>query len=329
MHDKLGSVIGIVQHPQWQPHPAGHTLRPEQVQAHLGRIAVQLAQAQPRIGQADTMATWRPGLLQRAVLVAHLDAQHVTVAAALDLDGVLAKVAADAMAQRVFHQRLQDQAWNRAIKQFWCDVDAAVQAVLETRALDAQVQLDQFQFLAQTDFLAIVVLQKGTQQLAQAQQHVFGTGLVFIQQGDDCVQRIEQEMRLQLRLQCQQPRLRQLGRHPACLDLAAHLFLLEMQRLLDREQGPVGQQAHREMLGNEIPQLLAKAAGLEPCGHQGTHHHRQPGHPHTGQQLHTQTGQPSLGPQRIAFAQGEHQRRQRRPSEPLDHRPAQVDLERE
>ena len=218
-----------------------------------------------------------PALVQRAVVVADVDAQHAVLATAVDLDTVVADVLADAVPDRVLHDRLQHQAGHGRVQHVGRDMDARGQAVTEASPLDAQVQLQQFQFAAQRDFLAVVVLQERAQQFAQAQQHVFRRQRVLVQQGDDGVQRVEQEMRLQLRLQHLQARLRQFGGQSGRLQFAPCLLGLEVQQLLHGEQGPVRQQAGGEVLADELPQLLAETGGLEQRRHQGADRHRQQG----------------------------------------------------
>ena len=69
----------------------------------------------------------------------------------------------------VLHDRLQHQAGHGRVQHVGRDMDARGQAVTKASPLDAQVQLQQFQFAAQRDFLAVVVLQERAQQFAQAQ----------------------------------------------------------------------------------------------------------------------------------------------------------------
>ena len=54
------------------------------------------------------------------------------------------------------------------------------------------------------------------------------------------MQRIEQKMRLKLRLQRQQPRLREFGGQSARFDFATRFLGVEVDRLMDGEQCPVG-----------------------------------------------------------------------------------------
>ena len=61
------------------------------------------------------------------------------------------------MSNGVLNDRLQNQAWHSALHQLRSNVDARGQAIFETHALNAEIELDQIQFFLQRNFLAIVV----------------------------------------------------------------------------------------------------------------------------------------------------------------------------
>ncbi|MDC8011431.1 hypothetical protein [Tahibacter soli] len=139
------------------------------------------------------------------------------------------------------------------------------------------------------------------------------------------MQRVEQEVRLQLRLEHLQPRLREFRREPARFDVATRLLGLVVQRLPDRQQRPVCQKARRDVLRDEVAQLQRKTAGLEQRRDERAGGDRDHGHAGARDRVHRVRAPARRRGDRPALGEAKHQRREAGPRAPLDRRPAQVD----
>ena len=125
------------------------------------------------------------------------------------------------------------------------DLDA--QPVLETDLLDRQVELQVFELAAQRHLLRLDVVEHRAQQVAQPGEHLLGLrSLLLADQHHDRIERVEQEVRLELHLE-----RAELGLHEPPLKLgglelqAQRLFLALLipavvaQRVLDTQHRPI------------------------------------------------------------------------------------------
>ena len=90
-----------------------------------------------------------------------------------------------------------------------CTSNATVETVAEARLLDLEVLGQEVELLLERHFLHADASQREAQQVAEPRQHRVGGVDVAVHQRRDGVQRVEQEMRLQLPLQRLQLRLDQ------------------------------------------------------------------------------------------------------------------------
>ena len=89
------------------------------------------------------------------------------------------------------------------------DRDGDFQAIAESRALNVDVAIEQRQLLRQRHAIDESGVQRFAQQMTQAADHPLGGGRLLVHQLRNGVERVEQEMRLQLHAQHLQPRLRE------------------------------------------------------------------------------------------------------------------------
>jgi len=106
----------------------------------------------------------------------------------------------------VLDQRLHHQGRDLRPSQLARHVDAHAQALFETLALDVQVVLHELQLSAERRELALGT-QHAAKQRCQSQQRAQGPGRRGLDQVSDRRQRVEEEVRLQLRPQALQSRL--------------------------------------------------------------------------------------------------------------------------
>jgi hypothetical protein len=131
----------------------------------------------------------------------------------------------------------------RASQRLLRHVDVHAQAVREAHLLDRQVALQELQLLPQRDLGLLAAQQRHAQQVAQARQHAVGRVRVLVDQRRDRVERVEQEMGLQLHRQRQQARLGQPRLRVGDLQLALAVLAEHAHAVLDPDDGPVGEEA--------------------------------------------------------------------------------------
>src|ERR1700679_1543770 len=105
----------------------------------------------------------------------------------------------DAMPDRVLHQRLQQKARHLRLLRLRIDLESDHQARTEPHLLQRQIFLRDCNLLLQGDLVRIRGLERATQQVRQSRDHLGGNAWLIVQhQGRNRIQRVEQEVRLQL-----------------------------------------------------------------------------------------------------------------------------------
>ena len=123
--------------------------------------------------------------------------------------------------------------------------------VLEAHLLDLEIELQRLDFLRQRDLGGRLVGQRIAQEGREPREHRIGAlGLLQQHQGRDRIQRVEQEMRVELVAQHRQLR----GRGLALQPLALADLVLQQQEVIDPviERGPRGEQREIEQDRAEI-----------------------------------------------------------------------------
>src|SRR5262245_20737763 len=103
-------------------------------------------------------------------------------------------------------------------------------AILKTQLLKFKILLEEGNLLAERNQLDIALLQDRTQEIAEARNHAHG-GLIFLfaHQHGNGMQRVEQEMRMELHLERLQLRLRELAFELGSSKLALFVFVIKLQ----------------------------------------------------------------------------------------------------
>src|SRR5208337_3035992 len=220
-------------------------------QGHLVVVVVKLLQARPCVAQADSFWRNRAVTGKSLTVVADLDPQLVEDLARRDANAARSAARADAVANGVLHQRLQEQVRHQRRQRDVLNVHLHLQPVLETRLLDVNVLLQEGQLAAERQFVDTDSVQREAQQVRQLQGHVLGGESVVAGQSGDGIQGIEQEMRLELDLQhlklgvCE---LRFQLRRP---QLAFLILAVVGDRLRDQHDVPVALEVH-ESAGKSV-----------------------------------------------------------------------------
>jgi hypothetical protein len=210
-------------------------------------------QARPRVPQAHAFC--RRSTFEPRPVVGHDHDEAVRVAANRDRDRAGARLRRPAVADGVFDDGLEQKARHARPHGLGIGVDAHVEAAAEARLLDGDVAPQQLQFRGERHFLAAA--DRFAQEHAQARDHLLGGVRVLVNQLGDRVQRVEEEVRLELRAQELEPGVGQDRLQPRRLELA-------------RPPAPVGVDAvhggdHRaiehELEGHGADQEVGPAAG--------------------------------------------------------------------
>ena len=106
----------------------------------------------------------------------------------------------DAVTDGVLDERLQEQMRDARVEDGGIDVDRDAEPIAEARLLDRQIRLQDLDLLFDADFLRVRP-EAHSQQVAQSIDHDVGRLDVAPHQARDRVQRVEQEVRLELPLQ--------------------------------------------------------------------------------------------------------------------------------
>src|SRR5271165_3361036 len=172
------------------------------LKSHLVIVVVELPQASARVLQPDAFGRNRspiPGEPQ--AVVADLHPQLVENLARRNANEAGSATRANAVADGIFHQRLQYQIRHQRPQRMRLDVHLHLQPVLEARLLNVNVFLEERQLAAERHFVDTHGVQREAQQVRQLQSHVLGREAVVPGQGGDGIQGIEQKVRLELDLQ--------------------------------------------------------------------------------------------------------------------------------
>src|SRR5215510_9917180 len=164
--------------------------------------AVKLLQPRAGVGQSDALFDLRaPGVRQTRAVVAYLKLEFILFEPGRNLDQPRRGMWRDAVTDGVFDQRLQNQIRHARVERLRLDIHLHLQPVAESRLFNLQVAFEKFQLLPQRSHLRSDVLQSQSQQVAQPRDHPLGGFHVAAHQRRDGVQRVEEEMWMQLHFQ--------------------------------------------------------------------------------------------------------------------------------
>ncbi len=126
----------------------------------------------------------------------------------------------DTVLEGVFEQRLKQHCGDCSVERVFGDFPRDRDARSEARAHDVRVELEQLYLLAQRGELSRAGLKAGAQQVRELCEQRVGASDVDMHQRRDGIQRVEQEMWLQLCLELRELRLGEMSlqrQHPIAL----------------------------------------------------------------------------------------------------------------
>jgi hypothetical protein len=113
--------------------------------------------------------------------------------------------------QPTFFETLEDQVWHAGVEGLGLDVELDRQTVGESRLLDLEILAEELELLLEPHFVAADLLEREAEQIAQARERAVGLLDVLVHQRRDGVQRVEEEVRVELLLQRRELRFDQPG----------------------------------------------------------------------------------------------------------------------
>ena len=150
-----------------------------------------------------------------------------------------------------------------------CHADG--ETILEARLFDVEVLLQEVALFLQRDDGLAAAIEGDAQQIAQAADHAIGRLGIAVHERRDRVQRVEEEVRVQLRLQRLQPRLDDLRFELRRAHLPLLRLVVEGDRVADADDHRVDHQAPVELLEGDPLEVLRPRrprplAGVLPAG---------------------------------------------------------------
>src|SRR5277367_2598845 len=163
------------------------------------RISVQALQASSHIRDADAgMRLLRAHRQARAVVV-DAEREHAVGAEGGNPDRASLSPFCDAMLDRVFDDGLQNQGGNLGVKEFLGDVHVQLKTLDKPHFLNVEILLCELHFLSQRHLLPGGVFQDTTEKVAQPYNHANCRIIPpLTYEARDCIERVEQKVRLDL-----------------------------------------------------------------------------------------------------------------------------------
>jgi hypothetical protein len=120
------------------------------------RRPVQVRQPRPGVAEPHAFIHGRESILRHAVAaVPHLNFELSFTSKDTDVDAARTRARRDAVADRVFDQRLQEQVRDACIQDVRIDVGADAETIVEACLFDRKIRLQDLELFFQADFLAL------------------------------------------------------------------------------------------------------------------------------------------------------------------------------
>ncbi len=283
-------------------------------------LAIEAIDPRSRIRQADAF-TPLPVLRQPRPIVP--DAQPERVAVGLRLDRQCARThqRLEAVANRVLDERLQDQRRHHHVQGGRVDPILDAQPIAEVHLLDVEIRAQILELLGQLDFLHADLAQRDAEQIAEPLDHRVRLLRIAMDERRDRVQRVEQEMRMQLLLQRLQLRFHQPRLEPRRPHLARAGLSVVIDGMLEPDQRPIHRQhlidRAEERVGDRHPQIRRAASqSLQVITQQRDEHEMRAGDEQRCRNMDRDRGLPAAAIEAEVATEPEDHRRPQRVARP-------------
>ncbi|MCG3161653.1 MAG: hypothetical protein JMDDDDMK_02850 [Acidobacteria bacterium] len=186
-------------------------------------------------------------LVNPHAVIRHCEFEHFIRAPRGNEQAPRVRMFRNAVANRILHQLLQGETGNQRGQERASDVELSPQPVREARLFDGDVLPDEFEFFAEWDFIRAMAAERRSQDLAQLFDDAHGgLTLVVAHHHGDGVERVEEKVRVHLRLQRGETRARQLLGKTRQLHVALARFDEVTNGVLDADDAQVHGDAERQ-----------------------------------------------------------------------------------
>jgi hypothetical protein len=167
------------------------------------------------------------------------------------------------VAQGVLHDRLQDEGRDERAGDLVVDLPGDAQAIAEPDLLDLEVLAEELELARERRLEVKGRAQQPAEHLAEQRDHLDRAGgVAAADQHRDAVERVEQEVRLELHAERAELGFDELGLQPSLLGLLVTDPLGVFERVAHGDQARVGHEEERRPGDHVIPQLAQQRHGL-------------------------------------------------------------------
>ena len=162
------------------------------------------------------------------------------------------------MPDGVLDERLQDQGRHQDVVESGFDVQLHGEPVLKTHLFDLQIAFEEGEFLAQRHFLGVGLFQADAQQFAEPGYDPVGILWILMDQGGDDMERVKQEVRVQLHAQHLQSRPHQFGGQSRGLRFALAIPPIIVPPEMRQHDHPIDDHGDVTVINDQFPEHAAE-----------------------------------------------------------------------
>lgn len=173
---------------------------------------VKLFKSRAGVGEADSVTRFAADdPFESHTGVAHADTQNFSDTNGSEADGAAGSLWFYTVFDGVFDEWLEDECGNHGVEHRGIDGMLDVKSIAKAPLFNGKVTTQKIDFATQGNFLFVGGVESSSQQFTEVSEHVVcGVG-VGVNEGGDGVERVEEEMRIELHLECGEPGLREAG----------------------------------------------------------------------------------------------------------------------
>lgn len=179
----------------------------------LMRARIKMLEARSGVSEPDAVSGFTAyDPLESYTGVAYADSQNFPNTNGVEANSAVGPLWFDAVFDRVFDEGLEDECGNLGVERRGVDGMLDAEPFAKTPLLQGEVTTEKIEFSAQGNFLLVGSVERGSKKFAEIAEHVVRSGGVSVNEGGNGVERVEEEMRIELHLKRGEPGLRE-----ACL----------------------------------------------------------------------------------------------------------------
>src|SRR5688572_101744 len=227
---------------------------------YLQRSSISIQRTLPLSGVLDSVTCLhRRFRIDANTIICHRNLEHIIYASCSHNEHTGIRITRDPMADRILHQMLQSKTRDYRRQHRIRNTELRPQSIRKPRLLDRHILPHQLQLFTQRHLIRAMTTKRVTQHLAQVFYDPHrARAVVITHQDGNRIQRVEKEVRIDLRLQCSKACTGQLLRQPRQLHLALSHLDKVANRVLDPHDAQVNSHAKRQRNEDPTQPLNAK-----------------------------------------------------------------------